>query len=549
MSLESDFSISPVRRPLPQDNPERAHVLYCLGSGVRLEMSESVLSSMRRQCSQNSLEETGGVLLGRHLETEHGYVVIVDDHLPVPSGDRSAIHFTFDEQSIQAIFARVSTSIDYVVGWYHSHVSGAPFMSKLDCRLHQEHFPMPWHVSCVVGAGEWGMPVDFWRLSDGELIGLEEYAVVVKPGAAPIVAHQRYLRACLADETHEPVSADFAAPLLADLGVDLEGPLGQAIQRAQLSTGTSATRLDELRLVIDLAVALAASPAAAHDLSGLNDKLARTRALEDMVSVVALSGEFRGDMSFCGTKGIFLTPGSPSISWFDAALNMIWPVNLPLPVFAACFSADGTAWLATDGALIRLDPASGTSLIDGPQFEPRVLSVTGLAGEPRQVAVHGNDLWMATSERWCQIPVGSNEERIRLGAAWDLPAEDACVLVSGLGQGRGHDGYVITQTGDLLRRWHPDGTGIRQAAEQSLPSPWCDWRIDQACLGSNGVCLLFDNGRPSQIGMFDPESLELKRHYVRNGERGASQLSLGICADPLGRLYLLEASTLYRFRP
>src|SRR5579862_1983877 len=147
MSLESDFSISPVRRPLPQDNPERAHLRYCLGSGVRLEISEAVLSSMRRQCSQNSMEETGGVLLGRHLETEQGYVVIVDDHLPVPSGDRSAIHFTFDEQSIQAIFARVSTSTDYVVGWYHSHVSGAPFMSNLDCRLHQEHFPLPWHVS------------------------------------------------------------------------------------------------------------------------------------------------------------------------------------------------------------------------------------------------------------------------------------------------------------------------------------------------------------------------------------------------------------------
>lgn len=361
---------------MPQDNPEHAHALYCLGSGVRLEMSESVLSSMRRQCSQNSMEETGGVLLGRHLETEHGYVVIVDDHLPVPSGDRSAIHFTFDKQSIQAIFARVSTSIDYVVGWYHSHVSGAPFMSSLDCRLHQEHFPLPWHVSCVVGAGEWGMPVDFWRLCGDELIGLEEYVIVVKPGAAPIVAHQRYLRACLADEAHEPVSADFAAPLLADLGVDPEGPLGQAIQRAQLSTGTSATRLDELRLVIDLAVVLAANPAAAHDLGGLSDKLGRARALVDTVSFVALSGEFRGHMSFCGTKGIFLTPGSPSVSWFDASLNMVWPVNLPLPVLAACFSADGTAWLAADGkALIRLDPAPGTSLTDGPQFEPRVLNV------------------------------------------------------------------------------------------------------------------------------------------------------------------------------
>jgi proteasome lid subunit RPN8/RPN11 len=549
MNTETGFSISPVKRALPQDNPDGTHAFYCLGPGFRLHVKEAVLSSIRRQCALDLTQEAGGILLGRHLQSEHGYVVIVSDHLPVPSENKSGIHFSFDQSSIQAIFARVSMSADYVVGWYHSHIGGTPFMSHQDLRLHRDHFPLPWYVSCVVGAGEWGMPVDFWRLEGEEFVGIDEYAMDISPGASATLAHQGYLRACQVNEPEDPASADQVAALLSDFGFDENGPLGRLLQETQHSTGTPANRLDELRLVIDLAKALAAEPATADEVTRLQQKLMGARSLENAVSYIAISHHFLGTMAFCGSKGLFLTPGDTSVAWFDASVKKVWPVNLKTPVFAACFSADGTAWLLTERKrIIRLTPSPGESAAETPLFDQGTLSISKLSGQPHQAAVHDDDLWLTTSECWYQIPIGSHEEGLRTGSVWDLPQEDACALVSGLGALH-PSGLLITQTGELLRRWCPDGTDIEQIAEQALPSPWRNWRLQQACLGPNGLCLLFDDGVSGQIGLFDRDSLELKWHYLRDSERGVRQIRLAMCADPIGRTYVREAGILYRFRP
>jgi proteasome lid subunit RPN8/RPN11 len=549
MSAEPGFSISPVKRSLPQDNPESTHAFYCHGPGFRLHVKETVLSSIRRQCALDLTQEAGGVLLGRHLQSEHGYVVIVSDHLPVPSQSRSGVHFSFDQSSIQAIFTRVSESADYVVGWYHSHVGGTPFMSHQDRRLHQDHFSLPWYVSCVVGAGEWGMPLDFWRLEDGELVDIDEYAMDFSPGISATLVHQGYLHACQVNEPEDPASADYVAALLSDFGFDADGPLSRVLRETQLSTVTPASRLDELRLVIDLAKALATEPATADEVTRLQQKLLGVRSLENAVSFIAISDHFRGTMAFCGSKGLFLTPGDTSVAWFDASVKKVWPVNLEAPVFAACFSTDGTAWLLTERKrIIRLTSAHSESAAETPVFDQGTLSISKLSGEPHQVAVHDDDLWLTTSERWYRIPIGSHKEGLRTGSVWDLPQEDACALVSGLGAMQ-HSGLLITQTGGLLRRWSPSGTDIEQVAEQALPSPWRHWRLQQACLGPNGLCLLFDDGLSGQIGLFDRDSLELKWHYLRDSERGLRQIRLAMCADPIGRTYVREAGILYRFRP
>ena len=131
-------------------------------SDFQFHIPQAVLSDIHRHAASYRGGEVGGLLLGRHFEIRECFVTVVNGHCPVPSESSHGIDLNFEGLNYKS-----TSGVEYVVGWYHSHTTGPPFMSVQDRRMHSENFPMPWHVSCVVAVGE---QAGFWRLANGKSI-------------------------------------------------------------------------------------------------------------------------------------------------------------------------------------------------------------------------------------------------------------------------------------------------------------------------------------------------------------------------------------------
>jgi proteasome lid subunit RPN8/RPN11 len=547
MTAGAEFSISPVRRSLPQYNPAKITELLRGGPGLRLHIRESVLSGMRRHASNHPDEEVGGVLLGRHYESDGSYAAVVTDHLAVQSENKGAMHFEFDQRSIAMILGRLEGSADYVVGWYHSHIIGPPFMSMIDYNNHHAHFPLPWYVSCVIAGGEWGLPVDFWHLVDGELVNIREYALDMDSTETATDAHHQFLRACLLDESSPHTTASYISDVLAELGLPANGVIEQLLHSAPSSD--AATRLGELRFIIDLAAGLASDPQVRGEIESVRERLTLARSYEKRLSRVLISDQLREQFAFCLNRGIAVTPGDSTINWFDLSLNITFPITMDPPLAAGSFSADGAAWLLTgDKSVIKIIPDRISEETQRPLFHTNIFGIPRLQGEARQVAADENDLWIMTSECWYRVPVGPEQPRTRLGQILELPTADTCLLLDGL---TSHHSPVrlLTRRGPSVQAWGLDGDAVVKVAEHVLPEPWSEWQLTHACSGAVGLYLLFNDGVNGQLGLFDRKSLTLTTHFLNDISDVGITPPSEVCADPFGRVSVRCGTVLCRLRP
>jgi proteasome lid subunit RPN8/RPN11 len=476
-------------------------------------------------------------------------VVVVTDHLAVQSDSKSALHFDFDKRSIGMILARLEGSADYVVGWYHSHIIGSPFMSSIDHDNHREHFPLPWYVSCVVASGEWGLPVDFWQLVDDELVNIGEYAIDIASEETATDTHQEFLRACQVPSSPVRVSPEYLAGLLPEVGMRADDTVGRALLDS-LPGDCLATRLDEFRLVVDLAAALAADPGAADKIAQLRGRLSAALSYEGKLVRELISDRLADQFAFCRRRGVSVTRGDNAVNWFDLRYDVTYPVSLDAPILAASFSADGAVWLLSGGgSVIRMVPAARIiGEMEGPLFHTDRYSIPKLKGEPRQVAADEANLWVTTSEHWYRIPIGPEQQRIRVGQMLELPDADEHFLLDGFIGPLSPD-RLLTLARGCLQTWGPDGSGIRKIAEQALAEPWSRWRLTGACCGAEGLYLLFDDGEKGQLGLFDRESLTPTHHYMYDISDTGMLPPSEARADPFGRVYLRCGSVLCRLRP
>jgi proteasome lid subunit RPN8/RPN11 len=553
MSADAEFSITPVRRRLPQYDPPHVGELINDGGGLRLHVRESVLSGIRRHAGDDTAEEVGGILLGRHYKTDTGFLVTVTDHLAVQSDSRSAIHFEFDQRAIAMILARLDGSPEYVVGWWHSHIKGQPFMSVIDHENHRAHFPEPWFVSCVVGAGEWGLPVDFWRFADGEFVSITEYSLDIDAGDNATDAHQDYLAACRVAKSTPSISAGYAETLLPELGLGEEGTaISSLLAALPGSRDFTGSRLDEFRLVIELASAIATHPEAAAEVARLRGQLPVMRSLEGKLVPLVISDQFGDQFAVARWRGLSVTRGSRAANWWsDLRRGLYFPIRVDLPILESALSADGTAWLLTgDGSVLRLTTSERRDgdETEEPSFHTITYTVPRLRGEPLHLAVDESSLWILTSERWYQLALGGNPKEAAVKHVLEPPEADSRVLLGGF-VGPATPSRLVTLRGRALQSWGTDEAGLRLIATRELPATWPDWPLTHGCRGGRGLYLLFGTEEDGQLGLFDADTLTLTRQYINDlADIGFSSPS-EVLADPFGRIFLRCGQILSRLRP
>lgn len=125
-----------------------------LNSNGTVLISESVFQRILAHVRSDTSVELGGVLFGRALHLQEcGCLVTVITHAAAGHGARSgAASLEIGTEAWSSILADANgaTVDDPVVGWYHSHPGLGVFLSGVDRRTQQAHFPHEWSVALVV---------------------------------------------------------------------------------------------------------------------------------------------------------------------------------------------------------------------------------------------------------------------------------------------------------------------------------------------------------------------------------------------------------------
>ncbi|MFP3986317.1 Mov34/MPN/PAD-1 family protein [Streptomyces sp. E11-3] len=550
---DPDFSISPVPRVSLKDTPPRIADIPVGSDGFRLEVADHVLAGMRSHSALDPEQECGGVLLGRHYRTGDQYAVRITDSLAVPSESRSQVHFDFDDSSMDAILARLEEGADeYVVGWYHSHVDGAPFMSRTDQRTHQRHFATPWYVSCVIGAGEWGVPVGFWRWADGRLRTIDDYCVTTQavPPRSGLENHRRSLRACGMPEDSAETSALRVLSLFTALGIDPRGPLGQALLPPKQSSAGRRWLLgsgSELQLIVGLASAAAEDVRAAAELTLVKDRLLRTRPLRDVLQRVLVDDDFTDHIAVHHGICCMLDPDAETVRRYDIARGLWVHVSLGVRLSTLSFGPDDDLYLTADDQRLYKLPPTVKQNDAGYQYEFHTMVMKGLDGTCRQLLAAQDEIWVLTDSRWYRYPYPQRVEGISPLASGPLPAADHHFVLEEPVSESSSAPFLLTAGNGSLSTWrHEAGTWVLRGTSD-LPQPFHDVPVVQVCCGGSGIHVLFEHRTGRQLALFERESLRLLCHFLDSDNIDPVKPT-GLGADRAGRVYVRADESLYRFR-
>ncbi|MEU7617845.1 Mov34/MPN/PAD-1 family protein [Micromonospora rifamycinica] len=550
MDVSPDFRIEPVRRPLAQHSPAPSSDLLRSGPEVALHIDDTVLSGIRRQSAQQADTEVGGILLGRHFVNGTGWIVTVTDHLPVPSDNASAVHFEFDQSSIQAIAARLADSVDeYIVGWYHSHVGGQPFMSGTDHKMHQAHFNAPWYVSAVVGAGEWGLPVGFWRLAGTELEAVDDYLVRMTGPDTAAERHQRFLEECVDRDDDRPSRPD-PVELLPALGVATDSRL------ATLLTGTAGPRrrwgtdegIEQFRFLVEAALAAGDDPGCVEELESVQRRLRYTRSRRGRLRVA--SARFKERIAVHRGECYSYAEGDPLMERFDISRRLVWPVRVESPPVSVHYDDDGMLWvLMTNRQVLRMETSEAEDSEHGTRFRFHFtrFGLPPLDEDPLEAVADAEAVWLRTARRWHRLPFVPEPEgeRTRLdpGTRGDLPSARCRLLLRGRESG-GPTPLLGAAEDGRLRLWRPGGDDGAPLLDIALEPPWDRWPVRDLCLGGDTLYALCDDGAGNQIAAYDLRTQRLSQHIL---SVAGQEPVAAICTDHLGRLHGRIDHVLCRF--
>ncbi|MFF7309671.1 Mov34/MPN/PAD-1 family protein [Streptomyces sp. NPDC008137] len=557
---DEDFSISPVPRISLKDTPASITELPLGADGFRLEVADHVLSGMRGHAALDTEQECGGVLLGRHYCSDDRYAVRITDSLAVPTESRSQVHFDFDATSMDAIFTRLGDGAEeYVVGWYHSHIAGAPFMSGIDRRTHRRHFTEPWYVSCVVGAGEWGVPVGFWRWVDDRLRAVDDYCVTTRavPPQAVLENHRRYLRACGMPEDSAETSVLRALSLFPALGIDPRGPLGQVLLPPKEPSGGRRWLLgsgSQLQLIVGLASAAAGEPSAAAELALLRERLLMTRPLQDVLHRALFNGDFTDLLAVHRGVCCALEPDGEMVRRYDIANGGAIHVTLGVRLDTLSFGPEGDLFLTSDDQRLYKLPPTVKQEGSAYQYEFHTMLLTGLDGTCRQLLAAEDELWMLTDDdRWLRYPYPRRIEAISpLGSGRLPPADCHFVLEEPVSESPSSRSslssvFLLTADSGSLGTWRWEAGTWAEQCTSKLPAPFRDASVVQACVGGPGIYVLFEDRTRHQLALFERGSLKLLCHFL-DLETSEPVNPTGMCADRIGRVYIRTEDELYRIR-
>lgn len=549
MSEPDNFVIK--RREMPQDNPGSIPG-FAAGHDLPfiLYFKDSVANTIRAYVNTDPTMEVGGALYGRHYQSadRKQTVVEVNECIPLPSSNRSRAHYTFDAAAIRALRSTKQTSTRYQVGWFHSHPGfGDPFMSLDDIELHRLNFPAPWYVSCVVGGGQYSLPLGFFRIEDGQLVTIDEYfiAMTLEPAmkrtsdsnliTAAGEASRSFVRASVGEERPLHASMGLVRRLLANLGIELSSSLNNyfagVIERDLASPGHSKT-LGAFFHLTELASVYKEDPAIEAELSRIKETLSPVQMFSDAMLLVFATEE-RGDMLAVWDSRCLFTPrGGAGVIVGDFELNVFTRLDFTSGenIQDLAFSDDRLASiLIQSGHLLRVDlnywetafREHNTSSVVLPKHDSGVWD---------QIEAHKSHLYLrdATRIRESMMVGDSNEYTI----VKELPAPAGPTLLV-MDHQNEQAGLVYQVEGRSFLRFPYDAS---EEVELNLPS-WTQGATMKAAAAWNaGVALLIEREKATMLVTLQRTG-ELRSVIVQEPDEQTKMSD--VTSDAQGRLFVL----------
>ncbi len=536
------------KRSLPKDREEPIpEFVKDRSSSFVLYVTDRVLIGIREKAYSQPDCEIGGVLLGNRFSEGGTTVVLVEDYRPLTSQDASSIHFDFDVGAILKLRSELREAKDvYPVGWYHSHCGiGDPFMSTFDQRLHSGHFADSWYVSAVVGGGELGMPVGFWRMEDGKLIDIPEYNIQMTHAPSWRNQTRRLLRSMSHARGDSFVKLESLAPVLdTDLGLPDGGGLAQAFQVDADALELDASALAAAyRQIVHFSRQLVSMPAMSDDTDTILERLNRCDFLENAVDLCVSTEHLGVESAVVGDFCVGATLGKTAYQIVDFKLNRVQPLETKAdaPIKAIASYTDGI--LMGLGQVILnigrgfLNKQARKESGDGPE-SVHSLTVLHSGGDIRSIECRGNDFYVWYGNRIYRAEEGLTAQD---ASSFDLRGDpilsdyadidQACFIRGGvLGCS-----LIATKESTLLSVIDEDGA-VR--ASLSLPEYMQAWSLKSSASSSASLFILLDDGEHGQLVELSPDTLALVRHYLQGAQYEDRHMLHGLSVDATGRVFL-----------
>jgi proteasome lid subunit RPN8/RPN11 len=554
----TDFELIPRKRHLPQESPGDFPEFVLDDSGqFALYVADLVIVGMRQYVSSNPDCELGGFLLGRHYERDGRYVVEVSGYQPLPSQNSGAAHFEFDEHALRAFWARRPKSgSEYMVGWFHSHPRlGDPFMSTLDLNVHQHYCKKPWYVSCVLGAGEWALPIGFWRMAEDRLLAINEYHVRMTPAVPMGEQSRRFLRASVGDERALDVLLRGLRQLLLDVGYVGNERFLQVLDgfgEVEKSARTGASGPAAVAGFLSLIARVADDKRLADWLAPLCERLQRVRFQDDTGHLCIYADSVRSQITVDDGYCASWDPGRGGLIMACFTSNSFWGVDVSEigHIVSAEFGPDDCLWVLGDANLlvrVTMTTIGLPSLREGPgvQEPTRVMRFVfdSLKSPVRQISFCDQALWVITDSEL-------HEFRSITGSIIDV--EDIVSVNRYPTHGSGTTVLVrdrLNRPASVLVLDEGVLTYTALATDRSVsakvPEDWKSWRLRQAVRSTLGLYVLLDDDAAGQLLVLDIETLELKIQFVQHRVDGQRNPLTALSVDDLQRVFVKRGNIVF----
>jgi proteasome lid subunit RPN8/RPN11 len=142
---------------------------------VVIRLHEAAFRAIEAEAAA-SLDEVGGILVGKASEWQGTLYVDVEAALPAERTPAGPAHITFTADAWAELLRRKDEEIPggWIVGWYHSHPQMDIFLSHMDLSLHRHFFPQPWHVAMVINGQD--RTAGFFAWDDDDIAPVRRFA-------------------------------------------------------------------------------------------------------------------------------------------------------------------------------------------------------------------------------------------------------------------------------------------------------------------------------------------------------------------------------------
>lgn len=144
--------------PAPEEGETEMRPRKKTKAYVQIIVRQRALQAAEQHASEDVTRETGGVLLGKLLDSENGQpTAVITGTVRALRAVRKSASVNFTPETWAEIWRDIDLDCDYqddtmwqVVGWYHTHPGFGIFLSGMDLAIHHGHFTRPGHLALVI---------------------------------------------------------------------------------------------------------------------------------------------------------------------------------------------------------------------------------------------------------------------------------------------------------------------------------------------------------------------------------------------------------------